>query len=116
MTRRECLTLLAAAAIMACGRGQANTAAGADRVTTLRVDNRSYLDMTIYLIAGSQRIGLGQAGGNTQTTLRIPSQYVYGVSSLQFLADPIGGTRTPVSDTIQVSPGDQVQLIIPPTV
>jgi len=114
MNRRECLTLLAAAGLMACARGQASPAPGPDTVTTVRIDNRSYLDMTIYLIAGSQRIRLGQAGGNKQTTLRIPSQYVFGVSSLQFLADPIGATRTPVSDTIQVSPGDQVTLIIPP--
>lgn len=114
MTRREYLTLLAAAAVVACGRSRANTAPGSDVVTTVRVDNRSYLDMTIYLLAGSQRIRLGLAGGNSQTTLRIPSQYVFGVSTLQFLADPIGGSRTPVSDTIQVSPGDQVQLIIPP--
>lgn len=114
MNRRICLTLLGAALLTACGRSQANTAPGTDTVTTVRVDNRSYLDMTIYLIAGSQRIRLGLAGGNKQTTLRIPSQYVFGISSLQFLADPIGATRTPISDTIQVSPGDQVQLIIPP--
>lgn len=115
MTRRECLTLLAAAAMIACGGSRASTAAGTEQRTTVRVDNRSYLDMNIYLISGSQRIRLGTAGGNKQTTLRIPPQYIFGVSSLQFMADPIGGNRTPVSDTISVSAGDEVQLIIPPT-
>ena len=115
MTRRQCITLLAAAALVACGPRAASTTNGTERATTVRVDNRSYLDMNIFLIAGSQRIRLGTAGGNKQTVLRIPAQYVFGISSLQFMADPIGGTRTPVSDTINVSPGDEVQLIIPPT-
>ncbi len=115
MTRRECLTLLAAAGVIACGGPRASTTAGTQQRTTVRVDNRSYLDMTIYLLVGSQRIRLGLAGGNKQTVLDIPQQYVFGIASLQFLADPIGGSRTPVSDTIAVSPGDQVQLIIPAT-
>jgi hypothetical protein len=71
--------------------------------------------MTIYLLAGSQRIRLGQAGGNSTTTLRIPSQYVFGATSLRFLADPIGSNRTPVSESITVTPGDEIGLVIPPT-
>ncbi len=72
--------------------------------------------MVIYLLqgGGGTRIRLGTANGNSTSTFTIPQQYVFGVSSLQFLADPVGGTRTPVSDQIQVSPGDQVRLIIPP--
>ncbi|MBC7898059.1 MAG: hypothetical protein H7066_21755 [Cytophagaceae bacterium] len=115
MTRRECLTLLAAAGVIACGGPKASTTADPEQRTTVRVDNRSYLDMNIFLLVGSQRIRLGTAGGNKQTVLRIPPQYLFGISSLQFMADPIGGSRTPVSDTISVSAGDQVQLIIPPT-
>jgi hypothetical protein len=39
---------------------------------------------------------------------------VFGGTALQFLADPIGARATPVSDRVSVSPGDEVQLIIPP--
>ena len=37
---------------------------------------------------------------------------VFGVSALQFLADPIGGTVTPVSERINVTAGDEVHLQI----
>lgn len=113
MTRRIFLWAAAAVALSACGGARRP---GADQPqTTLRVENQSFLDMTIYLLAGAQRIRLGTAGGNSTTTLRIPSQYVFGASSLRFLADPIGSNRTPVSEAITVSPGDEVGLVIPPT-
>ncbi|MGQ0648698.1 MAG: hypothetical protein ACT4P7_14150 [Gemmatimonadaceae bacterium] len=115
MNRRRYLAVLLALSAAACGGARQGSAGTAQPTTTVRVENQSYLDMVIYLIAGSQRIRLGTAGGNSTTTLRIPQQYVFGVSSLQFLADPIGSNRTPISDTIAVSPGDQVRLMIPPT-
>ena len=34
--------------------------------------------------------------------------------AFDFLADPIGSNRTPVSDEITVQPGDQVRLVLPP--
>ena len=43
-----------------------------------------------------------------------PASYlIHGVAPLRFLADPIGGNRTPVSDEILVQPGDEVTLTIP---
>ena len=86
-----------------------------ERRTTLRVENQAFLDMTIYVVQGSARIRLGQVRGNTTEVLVIPSQYVFGPTSLQFVADPVGSSRTPVSDRITVSPGDQVVLVIPPS-
>ena len=82
--------------------------------TTIRVDNQSYTDMTIYLVRGSQRMRLGTAGGLKQTTLTIPATVVFGSTPLRFIADPIGSGRGPVSDEITVRAGDQVSLIIPP--
>lgn len=113
MHRRQWLALTLTAGLVACG-GARRTPPDAQPETTVEVDNQGFLDMTIYLIAGSARIRLGIAGGARVTTLRIPPQYVFGVSSLQFLADPIGGRRAPVSDTINVSPGDRLRLVIPP--
>lgn len=109
--RRGFLIAATAVLIAACS---ARRPASDQPVTTLRVQNQGFLDMTIYLIAGSQRVRLGVAGGSSTTTMRIPSQYVFGASSLRFLADPIGGNRTPVSESITVVPGDVVTLIIPP--
>lgn len=102
------------AGVVACGGRGSRAPAPVQPTTTVRVENQGFADMTMYLLRGGARIRLGIANGNSTTTLRIPSQFVFGVTSLQFLADPVGGTRTPVSNEIQVSPGDQVRLIIPP--
>ena len=115
MNRRDCLAILLALGLAACGSARQVPPGAEQPVTRVRVENQSYLDMVIYLIAGAQRIRLGTAGGNATTSFRIPPQYVFGVSSLQFLADPIGSNRTPISDTITVAPGDEIRLVIPPT-
>lgn len=113
MTRRTFAIASVAFIVAACGG--ARSRATDQPQTTLRVENRGFLDMTIFLLVGSQRVRLGIATGNATTPMRIPSQYVFGATSLRFLADPIGGNRTPVSESITVSPGDEVVLIIPPT-
>ena len=82
--------------------------------TTVVVDNQGVLDMTIYILRGAQRIRLGIAGGLTKTRLTIPSSAVYGSVTLRFLADPIGGSRSPVSEEIAISEGDEIGLRIPP--
>lgn len=108
--------LLLVALVTACGSGRQadeETPAPLDSKTTLRVDNAGFLDMTIYLLDGSQRVRLGIAKGNAVTDLTIPPHLMRGVASLRFLADPIGGNRSPVSDEIVVEPGDQVTLYIP---
>jgi hypothetical protein len=92
-------------------KGTATTTAEV-QATMLVVRNDSYLDHNVYLIQGSQRIRLGTARGLATTKFTIPSQYVFGVSSLQFLADPIGGTVTPVSERINVTQGDEIHLTI----
>ena len=82
--------------------------------TTLKVDNQSVADMTIYAISSGQRIRLGLATGLRVSTFTIPSNLIFGASPLRFLADPIGSSRTPVSDQVSVVPGDTVTLMIPP--
>jgi hypothetical protein len=82
--------------------------------TMLRVDNQSMADMTIYALRGSQKVRLGFVTGLKVSLLTIPSSLIFGATPLKFLADPIGSSRTPVSDEISVSPGDIVTLTIPP--
>lgn len=83
--------------------------------TILEVDNRGFVDMTVYAIRNSQRLRLGVATGNRKTTLTIPPALVTGMTTLRFVADPIGGARPSVSEEITVTPGDTVGLMIPPT-
>ncbi|MEO5903526.1 MAG: hypothetical protein ABIQ55_05880 [Gemmatimonadaceae bacterium] len=82
--------------------------------TTVVVDNRAVLDMNIYVLRGGQRIRLGTANGLSRTTLKIPRGIVSGTMTVRFLADPIGSTKTPVSEEISVNEGDEVGLMIPP--
>ena len=111
---RSLFPLLVVLALASCARrGAAN--APMEPTTLVRVENQSFSDMTIYVIEGSQRIRLGIATGSQTTTFTIPKYLMHGPRSLRFLADPIGATRTPVSDEITVIPGDQVTLTIPPT-
>jgi hypothetical protein len=82
--------------------------------SVLQVDNQGFLDMTVYAARSSQRVRLGIATGNNKTSFTIPSSLVSGLTSLRFIADPIGGSRASVSQEITVAPGDTVVLTIPP--
>lgn len=81
--------------------------------TTLMVENQATLDMTVYVLRGSERIRLGIATALRSTQLRIPPDLIFGSTSLRFLADPIGANRLPASEEIIVNPGDIVSMTIP---
>ena len=85
-----------------------------DLATSVKVDNRSFTDMTVYVSRSSQRQRLGLAPGNTVTVFTLPRGVVAPATPLRFVADPIGSPRASVSEEITVSPGDQVMMIIPP--
>jgi hypothetical protein len=85
-----------------------------ERPTTLRVRNQNFLDMNVFVVRGGQPIRLGTVSGNSTQVLRIPAYLLAGVTPLRFVADPIGRSRGPVSEEIVVSPGDQVELMVPP--
>lgn len=115
------LALVAAlllAAAPACRTSKSAEAGGkptAERArTTVRVENRSFLDHNVFVLRGGQRIRLGTVTGNSTQVFTIPSNLIFGISSLQFLVDPIGGSRQPISNEIRVGEGDEVQLVIPP--
>jgi hypothetical protein len=106
------LFLLSAGACNAFRHGSDTAAQNAP--TTLVVDNQGFVDMTVYVLRSSQRLRLGLANGNRKTTLTIPPSLLGGITTLRFIADPIGGSRPSVSEEISVVPGDTVGLTIPP--
>ena len=81
--------------------------------TTVTVNNQAPLSMDIFIIRGGQRIRLGTADALTTTKLTIPRGIIVGSMDVRFLADPIGGNRAPVSQTITVNEGDEVLLTLP---
>ena len=57
----------------------------------------------------------GIATGNTTSRFTIPARLIFGTQTLQFQADPIGARRSPISEEISVTEGDEVVLVIPPS-
>lgn len=108
----KALFLAATLMMPACASSGAN--ASREEPATLIVDNRALLDHTIYVLRGAQRVRLGVATGLQKTRLTIPAGIVLGATTLRFMADPIGGTRNPVSEEINIQAGDEIGLTIPP--
>jgi hypothetical protein len=78
----------------------------------VQVDNQNFNDMNIYLVNGGQRWLLGQAGGLTRTTLRIPQGMTPGDGRVRFEADPIGASPPIFTPELVVSPGQSVYWTI----
>ena len=79
------------------------------------VDSASYLRRNGRVddrVEVGQRSRIGIAPGNKITTLTIPGYLIIGTSYLRFIASPLAGNRSPVSEEINVSPGDQLVMII----
>jgi len=82
---------------------------------TIRVENRSWNEVTVYAIRSTQRVRLGNVSGVSTRTFTIPQGMVGLGATLRFQADPLGSDRAPISQEIHVSPGDQVQMYVPPS-
>lgn len=104
---------VALAVATACGRAGSAPAPRIAR-TVLVVDNRSFVDMRIYVSNAGERMRIGYAPGLQVTAMTIPSTMIVGARLLRFLADPMGGDATARSEQMYVAPGDTVQLMIPP--
>ena len=115
-TRRAAWMMALTLATLAagCTHNQPDPNAEPAPVTRLRVQNQAFLDMTIYVFRGPQRLRLGIANGNSTTRFTIPASLIFGATPLRFQADPIGSTRQSISEEITVNPGDEVTLLIPP--
>ena len=115
MTRSLALAFSLALGVAACSHNpKPNQKKEQELPVTVRVENQAFSDMTIYVLNGGQRVRLGMATGNSTARFRVPQSMIFGLTSLQFQAHPIGGTHNPVSQAITVSPGDEVRLTIPP--
>lgn len=115
MSRRIAVRLfpiLALAMLAACGASQSRRPAAPPEGAEIVVDNRAFSDMTIYAIEGSSRRRLGFAPGNSKTTLQVPASMAN--RDIQLLADPVGSSRTSVSNRVYLRVGERVTLTIPP--
>ena len=109
------LGLAAVAVMAACGAARSRPV-DASESATIAVDNRAFSDMTVYVAetVGSRR-RLGLATGVSTTVFTIPSTVVGNGRELSFIVDPVGSSRTAISNTLFVQPGQRVTLTIPPS-
>ena len=110
--RRALLLGAVALAATACAGGR-RPAPHRER-TAVIVDNRGYTDMTIYVVSGTRRTRIGNAGGLTKTELTIPEFSIGNGGSISFVADPIGGNRSSFSTEVYIRAGETITLTIPP--
>src|SRR5689334_21272192 len=68
----------------------------------VEVENQGFADMTVYVVDGSNRVRLGLANGHTTTKLNISSSLVGAGRVLRFLCDPVGSSRTEVTQEVFV--------------
>ncbi len=105
---------LLAAALPACSRATPPEAEGpAPRRTLLRVVNRNFYDMTIYLVRFGDRQRLGLAIGNSTSTFEFPSQFVQN-GTVRFEASPVGSGGRAFTEELSVRPGDVIGVEIQP--
>jgi hypothetical protein len=81
--------------------------------TTVEVQNQNFLDMTVYVWSGQQRVRLGTVTGLTTRVLTLPRSMVFGTATVRFEMNPIGSRERPMSQEITVREGEQIVLIIP---
>jgi len=115
--RRGLAPLILAFAISSTGCHRSGPPRDGDELpqrTTIDVQNQGFNDMNVYVISNGTRTRLGMAPGNRTTTLTIPAYLVSTTTFMRFVCDPIGGNRTPVSEEVDVSPGDALVMIVNP--
>ena len=103
-----------AMSLSACAHHVPPAANGPEPDTYVYVDNQGFTDMDIYVISGGQRVRLGTAVGVHESKFKLPGFLVGGLQQVRFLARPIAGNRSPVSEQITIQPGRDVTLTIPP--
>ena len=84
--------------------------------TVLKVENQGFPDMNVFVVPeGGSRVRLGTVTGHSDGYFTLPEYVVRSTRQLSFQALPIATPRGPVTQSIVVTPGDTVVLMIPPT-
>lgn len=80
-------------------------------ITTARVTNNGWLDVTVYALRGASRQRLGTVTGQNTQVFRLPRNLV-DARGVQLYVDPIGSPHGYRTDLIAVAPGQQIDLVV----
>lgn len=93
--------------------GAAAAAAGMSGGTmTLRVVNHNWLDITVFLLQGTQRERIGVATATTTTEFHVPLRQLAAGAEYRLFGDPVGSRETVRSETLHAQDGDVVTWTI----
>lgn len=107
--------VLAALVLVGCGQGKPGEVVPEDTPAILKVDNLRAVDLTIYVVpSGGVRERVGVARASSVTNLTVPARYSRTAGTVRFLADPVGGRALPITQDINIGPGDEVLMRITP--
>lgn len=111
---RSPVFLLLALSLSACGAAQnQHPANGPQRPhTTVEVTNNNWSDVVVYLVRSTNRIRLGMVTSMNTLSFRVPPMWVHAGSSLRLEARPIGAQNPYVTPSLQVSPGQRIELMV----
>lgn len=107
------LALLAAACSHAAQSTPATTPA-TEAATTVKVVNDNVLDMSVFVLSNGQRFRLGSVNGGHTEVFTLPRAIVHYSTELRFEIRSIGNGTIDRTETMVMSPGDQVTMMIPP--
>jgi hypothetical protein len=102
--------LLAACAPSATGGAPGGSPRRETAPSTVTVDNRNWLDVTVYVVQGTSRIRLGMVTGMGSATFHLPRSLQAYPGQVRLLADPVGSNHAYLSDAVQLRPGQRVGL------
>jgi hypothetical protein len=112
--RGALLAMVAVTGLSACGGSQPDPGVSPDAPTLVRVENRTSDDMTIYVLRSGQRLRLGTVNVGQTQTFKLAKTIVVGMTTLRFIADPIGGRINSISEEISLNPGEEIVLRLGP--
>jgi hypothetical protein len=116
---RLLVTLSLVVALAACAKNPAPDDAppagngSANQSAAVRVTNRNFYDMNLFVVRFGQRLRLGTVTGNSTRTFELPAAWATN-GPVRFLAAPIGSTGREYTEELTVQPGDVVGLTIQP--
>ncbi len=105
---------LLAAACSHAARSAPPTNPTTEAAATVKVVNDNVLDMNVFVVSSGQRFRLGSVNGGHTEVFTLPRAIVHYSTQLVFEIRSIGNASVETTETMSVSPGDQITLLIPP--
>ncbi len=107
-TALTALSMLAAGACTHPSQTPRNNSSSRD--ASLVVENTLTEPFRMYVSDGAQRLPVGSISPLSTTRLRIPPSVVFPATSLVFIAVPVSGNGSSISERLVVNPGDEIHL------